>query len=59
VALICVAESTTKAVAPVPPKETALAPVKLLPVMMTVVPPPVGPEPGLIADMLGGLTKVN
>ena len=45
-AVICVAESTVKLVAAVLPKETAVAPVKLVPVMVTVVPPRVEPEPG-------------
>src|ERR1700691_236010 len=39
-----VAESTIKLVAAVAPKLTALAPVKLAPVMVTEVPPVSGPE---------------
>ena len=58
-AVIRVAEFTVKLDALVPPKETAVAPVKLLPVIVTVVPPPVGPDPGLTAVTLGGVTKVN
>ena len=37
--MICVAELTVKLVAAVPPKDTAVAPVKLVPVMTTEVPP--------------------
>ena len=46
VAVIWVAELTVKPVAGVAPKFTALAPVKLVPVIVTVVPPPVGPAVG-------------
>ena len=35
------------------PKSTALAPVRFVPVMVTVVPPDVGPEVGLIAVTVG------
>ena len=42
-AVICVAELTVKLEAAVPPKDTAVAPVKLVPVMMTDVPPANGP----------------
>jgi len=48
-----------KLVATVVPNVTPVAPVKLLPVIVTTVPPPVGPEPGLTPVTLGGVTKVN
>ena len=47
VAVICVALCTVKAVAGVPPKLTAVAPVRLVPVMTTVAPPVVTPLVGL------------
>ena len=37
-----------------PPKLTALAPVKSVPVMVTTVPPAVGPEAGLTPVTVGG-----
>ena len=40
-------ELTTKLVAGVAPKLTAVAPVKRVPVMVTLVPPAVGPKLGL------------
>jgi hypothetical protein len=46
VAVIWLSERTVKLLAAVPPKETALAPVKLLPVMVTTVPPAVVPDVG-------------
>ena len=42
-----VALLTVKGVAVVVPNFTAVAPVKLVPVMVTAVPPAVGPELGL------------
>jgi hypothetical protein len=57
--VIWVAEAKLKFVALTPPKETVLVGVKLLPVIVTCVPPPVGPEAGLIAVTLGGVTYVN
>src|SRR5579863_756567 len=59
VAVICVPELTVKVVAAVPPKFTALAPDRLVPVMMTVVPPAVGPLVGLSEDTVGAATNVN
>src|SRR5439155_21066545 len=47
VAVICVSELTAKLVAAVPPNETAVAPVKPVPVTVTSVPPAVGPLPVL------------
>ena len=46
VAVICVALLTVKPVAAVPPKVTAVAPERLVPVMTTEVPPAVGPAVG-------------
>jgi hypothetical protein len=52
---------TVKVVAAVVPKVTALAPVKLVPVIVTEVAPEVGPEVGLtlVTVGAGGRTKVN
>jgi hypothetical protein len=46
-------ETTLKLFAGVVPKSTAVAPVKFVPVTVTVVPPDVGPELGLIAVTVG------
>jgi hypothetical protein len=54
VAVICEALTTLTFVAPLCPKLTAVAPVRLVPVIVTLVPPPVGPEVGLIAVTVGG-----
>ncbi len=56
VAEICVAEFTVKLVAAVDPKATAVAPVRLVPVMVTKVPPTYDPELGLIEVTAGGVT---
>ena len=53
-AVICVAPLTVKLVAAVEPNSTALAPVKLVPVMVTLVPPAVGPAAGFRAVTVGG-----
>jgi hypothetical protein len=53
VAVIEVAELTVKPVAGVAPNVTAVAPAKLVPVMVTVVPPAVGPEVGEIEVIVG------
>jgi hypothetical protein len=50
---IDVAETTLKEVAAVEPKLTAVAPVKFVPVTVTVVPPAVGPEEGPTAVTVG------
>ena len=55
VAVICVALLTTKPVAAAAPKWTAVAPVRLLPVMMTALPPEVGPLAGLTALTTGAV----
>jgi hypothetical protein len=53
VAVICVSESTVKEVAGVPLNLTAVAPVKVVPVMVTAV--PTGPLPG-VNDVICGVT---
>ena len=50
-AVICVALSTVKLVAGVPPTVTAVAPVKFAPVITTLVPPAAGPVLGLRAEI--------
>ena len=45
--MISVGETMTKLLAAVEPKSTALAAVKLLPVMTTLVPPGLAPDAGL------------
>ena len=59
VAVIEVAEFTVKLVALVAPNLTAVAPVKLVPVTVTEVPPAVGPAVGDIALTVGTPMKVN
>jgi hypothetical protein len=54
VAVIWLAERTVKAGARVVPKRTAVAWLKLLPVMVTAVPPPDDPEAGLTELITGG-----
>ena len=58
-AVICVAELTAKLVAAVLPKVTALAPVKAEPVIVTDVPPPTGPDVGLMPVTDGAVTQVK
>ena len=53
VAVICVAELTVKPVAAAVPNSTAVAPVRFVPVMVTLVPPAVGPAVGLTAVTAG------
>ena len=50
---IDVAETTLKEVAAVEPNFTAVAPVRFVPVTVTVVPPAVGPEEGPTAVTVG------
>ena len=59
IAVICVAELTVKLLAAVLPNITAVAPVKLAPVMTTDVPPASGPKLGLSVDTTGAATKTN
>ena len=47
--MIVVSSTDVTSVAAVVPKSTAVAPVKLVPVIVTDVPPAVGPLVGLIA----------
>jgi hypothetical protein len=58
IAVIEVALTTVKAEAVVPPNATDVAPVKLVPVIVTVVPPVVGPEFGLMLVTVGTATYV-
>ena len=60
VTVIWVALTTSTPVPSVVPKSTAVAPVKAVPVTVTLVPPAVGPELGLTAVTVGAaaLTKV-
>ena len=53
VAVIWVALLTVKPVAAVVPKSTAVAPVKFVPVIVTLVPPAGGPAVGLTAVTVG------
>ena len=53
VAVIVVASTTATLVAAAPPKVTLVAPVKVVPVMVTLVPPAVGPEFGLTEVTVG------
>ena len=56
-AVICVALFTTKLDAALPLNATAIAPLKLLPVITTGV--PVGPLPGLKLEIAGGTVTVK
>jgi len=56
VAVIWVAELTVNPVAAVAPKTTAVAPEKLVPVIVTTVPPPPGPDVGEIELTVGAAT---
>ena len=58
-AVIVVSETTVKLVAGVMPKSTAVAPVKAVPVIVTVVPPVTGPSVGLMLVTVGAATYVN
>ncbi len=53
VAVMEVAELTVNVVASAEPKWTALAPVRLVPVIFTTLPPDAGPEVGLSEDTVG------
>ena len=58
-AVIEVDEITLRVVAATPPKVTRFAPVKLVPVIVTVVPAVSGPNVGLIKRIFGAATYVN
>jgi len=53
VAVIWVALLTVKLEAAVPPKVTAVAPIKPVPVIITVVPPAIGPAAGAMLPKVG------
>ena len=53
--VISVAETTTQAVAVDPPKLTSVAPVRSVPVIVTLLPPAVGPLDGETPVIAGGL----
>lgn len=59
VATICVEEFTVNVVAAVVPKFTAVAPVKSVPVMVTTVPPVVGPVAGDTIVTVGADVKMK
>ena len=48
-------EWTVTPVANVEPKSTAMVPLRLVPLMVTLVPPAVGPAPGLTAVTAGAV----
>jgi hypothetical protein len=54
VAVICPAELTVKPTAGVEPKLTALALLKFVPTIVTLVPPAAGPDEGLTPMTVGG-----
>ena len=58
VAVICVAVFTVKPVALLVPNFTAVAPVKFVPVIVTLVVPPVGPAVGERLVTVGAATYV-
>ena len=58
-ALMVVAPVTVNVVAVVVPNLTAVAPVKLVPVMVTVVPPAMGPAVGVKLVMVGRPWNLN
>ena len=58
VAVICVGPSNEKLAAGVAPKLTAVAPVKSVPVIVTLVPPAAGPDDGLTLVTAGGAAYV-
>jgi hypothetical protein len=58
IAVIWVSLSTVKLDAAVEPKATAVAFAKFVPVIVTEVPPAVGPAAGLTPVTVGGFTRV-
>ena len=56
VAVIEVPLTTEIPVAAIPSKVTAVAPIKFVPVIVTTVPPPVGPVGGAMLPKAGGST---
>jgi hypothetical protein len=59
VAVMDVALFTVNALAAVPPNDTAVAPVKLVPVRVTEVPPVVGPVAGETAVIVGAVSGAS
>ena len=57
-AVICVVLVTLKFVAVVVPNWTFEVPLNPLPVIVTVVPPAMGPVPGANVEMVGGVTNL-
>ena len=55
IAIIEVAEATTKLVAETPPTVTLVAPVKLVPLNVRAVPPVMGPLPGATDESVGAV----
>lgn len=55
IAIIEVAEATTKLVAGTPPTVTLVAPVKLVPLNVRAVPPVMGPLPGATDESVGAV----
>ena len=58
-AVTLVDETTTTLVAATPPTVTLVAPVKLVPVIVIAVPPPVDPVAGETEEIVGGAKYVN
>jgi hypothetical protein len=58
IAVICEGLTTVRLVAFVPPKVTVLVPVRLVPVMVTLVAPVVGPEEGAALTNVGRVEAV-
>jgi len=56
--VILVAEIIVKLVASTEPKNTSLAPARLVPVMLTAVPPAVLPEVGVMLLIVGAAAAV-
>jgi hypothetical protein len=59
VAVTVLSELTVKAVAAVVPKNTSRVLIKAVPVMVTIVPPAVGPEVGVIEVITGDSWKLK
>ena len=55
--MICVGEFTVKNGAATVPNVTAVTVFRLVPKMVTLVPPAAGPFPGLTRVTVGGVTK--
>jgi hypothetical protein len=53
VAVICVSLTTVRAVAAVPPRVTPVVPIRFVPVIVTLLPPAIGPAPGAMLVKVG------